>query len=302
MKNAIKVLCFVIAFIVIGAGSIWFYFTWDKGEFKYVDGSEKGTVVITDYLGESKDVVIPGRLRGKKVTIIGESAFKKTDIESIEIGKNVTVIEKNAFNGCESLKTVKLCEGVRSVGETAFIDCKALETVTIPSTLEKLGDGVFLETGIKEIDFSNNDYFVFKDNAIYSKDMTELYMVLPTAKVTEYICSDTLTDIHSFAFSNHAELKSFKFNDNIKKVNQGVFASCTGLERITLPKSVIIIDGLPFVASGLKEIFIPASTTKIDKVAFAKMEEQLTIVTPKGSFAENYAKNNGLKVRTGEGL
>lgn len=302
MKNAIKVLCFVIAFIVIGAGSIWFYFTWDKGEFEYVDGSEKGTAVITDYLGESKNVVIPKRLRGKKVTIIGESAFKKTDIESIEIGNNVTVVEKNAFNGCQSLKTVKLCEGVRSVGENAFIECKALETVTVPSTLEKLGDGAFIETAIKEIDFSNNDYFTLKDSIIYSKDMTELVMVLPTAKVTEYVCPDTLTDIHSLAFNNHAELKSFKFNEKITKVNQGVFANCTGLEKLTLPKSVVFIDGLPFVSSGLKEIFIPASTTKIDKVAFVKMEEQLTIVTPKGSFAERYAKNNGLKVRTGESL
>ena len=63
MKNAIKVLCFTLAFIIIGASAIFIYFKWDKTDFEYVDGTEKGTVMITGYKGESKDVKIPSKLR-----------------------------------------------------------------------------------------------------------------------------------------------------------------------------------------------------------------------------------------------
>ena len=55
MKNAIKVLCFTLAVIIVGTSAFLIYFKWDKSQFEYVDGTEKGTVMITGYKDESKE-------------------------------------------------------------------------------------------------------------------------------------------------------------------------------------------------------------------------------------------------------
>ena len=67
MKNAIKVLCFTLAVIIVGTSAFLIYFKWDKSQFEYVDGTKKGTVMITGYKDESKDITIPSKLRGKKL-------------------------------------------------------------------------------------------------------------------------------------------------------------------------------------------------------------------------------------------
>ena len=72
MKNAIKVICFVLAVLIIGTASGFIYFTWDVGEFETVEGSKAGTAIITEYIGEATEVVIPEKLRGKKIISIEE--------------------------------------------------------------------------------------------------------------------------------------------------------------------------------------------------------------------------------------
>ena len=44
MKNAIKVLCFTLAVIIVGTSAFLIYFKWDKSQFEYVDGTEKGAI------------------------------------------------------------------------------------------------------------------------------------------------------------------------------------------------------------------------------------------------------------------
>ena len=52
MKNAIKVLCFTLAVLIVGASAIMIYFKWDKSEFEYVDGTEKyvDSPIINNYI------------------------------------------------------------------------------------------------------------------------------------------------------------------------------------------------------------------------------------------------------------
>ena len=100
MKNAFKVLCFTLAVIIVVTSAFLIYFKWDKSQFEYVDGTEKGTVMITGYKDESKDVTIPSKLRGKKVTQIDTSAFEESEITSIEIGDNVGISQATLISHC----------------------------------------------------------------------------------------------------------------------------------------------------------------------------------------------------------
>lgn len=56
--------------------------------------------------------------------------YFKDEIEFVYLGKGVTSVGKNAFNGCTALKEVFLGYTVEGVGENAFADCPSLALVT----------------------------------------------------------------------------------------------------------------------------------------------------------------------------
>lgn len=78
-------------------------------------------VTITGHTGYKKDLVIPDKIDGKKVTQIGNSAFyEDTLIESVIVPEGVTSIGRWAFAGCKNLKNVKLPDSLTSIGNKAF--------------------------------------------------------------------------------------------------------------------------------------------------------------------------------------
>ena len=301
MKNAIKVLCFTLAVIILGTSAFLVYFKWDKSEFEYVDGTEKGTVMITGYKGESKDVKIPSMLRGKSVTQIDDTAFEDSDITSIEIGDNVTYIGMSAFRGCKSLKTVKLGKSLLNIDEGCFNDCTSLEEITLPKSLEKLGGSIFAGcTSLKNVELEDGGNFIIKDGVLLSSDMKTLYFALPYANLGNYTCPDEVETINSLAFYNCPSLTGFTFSDKVKAVPQGMFVLCTGMKELTLSDSVTQIGSVILTKSGIKTVTIPASVKVIDKYAFTQSDgtndKDLVIKTTAGSKAESFAKENSIKI------
>lgn len=298
MKNAIKVLSFVLAIIILaGAGGL-VYFKWDVGEFIYIDGTEKNTAIITQYTGDSVNITIPDRLRGKKVIAIDDSAFLGTDIESFTTNKYVTSIGINAFKDCKNLKSVTIGKSVRSIGNNCFVNCSSLEEVTLSSSVEKLGVLLFgNDASLKRVTFEDNENFKIVDDVIYSADMTTVYCALPYADLSSYTLPSQVSNLKGYAFYNHAELKKININDGIKTIPEGVFGSCSSLTDIVLPSSVTRIDNIPFTPSGLKTITIPSSVTTINSAAFYNIEKQVTIITTANSYAERFAKEQNLKYK-----
>ena len=298
MKNAIKVFSFVLAVIILAGVGGYVYFKWDVGEFVYIDGTEKNTAIITQYTGNSVNIVIPDRLRGKKVVSIDDSAFKDSNIESLKTNKYVTSLGINAFQGCNSLKTVTLGKSVRSIGNNCFSNCPSLETVTISSGLEKLGVFPFgNDAKLKSVTIEDNENFKIVNGVIYSADMSSVYCALPYADLSDYKMPQTVKDIKGYAFYNHPELTSITINDGTRTIAEGTFISCKGLTDLVLPSSITRIDNIPFTASGLKTITIPASVATINSAAFYQQEKQVTILTTANSYAERYAKENSLNYK-----
>lgn len=297
MKNAIKVICFVLAVLIVSTVSGYVYFTWDIGEFEIVEGSKVGTAIITDYIGEETDVVIPKRLRGKKVISIDQSAFKNTDITSVVIADTITSIGTNAFQNCKKLVSVDMGESVKNIGEGAFSNCTELTDVKCSPALAELGTSVFgNDDKLLTVDLSGNENLVIKDGVIYSADMTKLVESLSSADMTNYVLPSTVVEINSFAFYNQKELTSITLNDGITTIPQGAFINCTGLKEVTIPDTVISIGTAVFTGSAVTNVNIPASVKSINKDAFYSMEEQITITTTKGSDAATFAKRNEMNL------
>ena len=58
-------------------------------------------VIIKEYIGENKDVVVPEKLLDKKVKSIKKNAFAKKDISSVSVSQRLYDASPNAFSGLE---------------------------------------------------------------------------------------------------------------------------------------------------------------------------------------------------------
>lgn len=83
-----------------------------------------------------------------KVTSIGNSAFNinshlwaSEKIKSVDLGNNITKIQRLAFLGCRNLKSINL-KNVHEIGEGAFGSCSSLENIDIKN-VSIIGGGAF---------------------------------------------------------------------------------------------------------------------------------------------------------------
>lgn len=303
MKNAIKVICFVLTVLLAGGVGGYVYFTWDVGIFDTIEGSNAGTVIITDYLADETDVVIPNRLRGKKVIAIDDSAFKETEITSVTFNDNIVSVGINAFQDCKKLVKVDMGSSVKSIGNAAFSNCPELTEVKFSPELSKLGHVIFgNDVKLTTLDINGNPNFKFENGVLYSADMTTIYETLVSADLSGYECPSSVVDLNAYAFYDQDELKTVKLNYGLKNIKEGTFIDCKNLTEITLPDSVVSIGNVIFSGSGVKTVKIPASVTKIDSSAFYNVEKQVTIVTTKDSYAAEYAKSNDMNLKIVDSL
>ena len=135
--------------------------------------------------------------------------------------------------------------------------------------------------------------------------------------ITKVLIGNGIIDLPYSAFGDHDSLVSASIGDGFTYVPSETFIGCTSLKQVSFGKNVTFIDGGAFERCGLEEIaipdtvsfinigafanctdlekiLIPASVTKIGEDAF-KNCEKLTIFAPKGSYAETYARENGIQ-------
>ncbi len=99
------------------------------------------------------DLVIPDMFEGYKV--FGVVGFKDNlDINTLKIGKNITRISDDAFNGCTNLQQVDMSQAtsLEIICSGAFSNCTSLTgAITLPNGLTKLEGRVFAYTSITEV-------------------------------------------------------------------------------------------------------------------------------------------------------
>ncbi|GHV11681.1 hypothetical protein FACS189491_03340 [Spirochaetia bacterium] len=91
--------------------------------------------VITKYSGWDTEVVIPATIGGKKITAIGDNAFKKADLTSVVIPEGIRMIGEYAFAE-NKLTTVTIPGSVYWIKRGAFDDNKDISTVVLPEGVE----------------------------------------------------------------------------------------------------------------------------------------------------------------------
>ena len=103
-----------------------------------------GTLIISDYLGNDENLVIPSEIEGKVISKIDSNCFNgKEFIRSIVIPDTIKTIGEYAFKGCVLIKELRLPYGLDTVEKYAFIGCAQLKRVFIPFSVKTIGAGAF---------------------------------------------------------------------------------------------------------------------------------------------------------------
>ena len=117
----------------------------------------KGTVSVYKLSKKTaKTVTIPESVKIDgytfKVTVIEKSAFASAKkLSKVVIGKNVTMIGKNAFKDCKNLKTIQVKSTVlKSVGANALKNINAKAKIKVPAAKKKVYTKLFKNKGQKK--------------------------------------------------------------------------------------------------------------------------------------------------------
>lgn len=189
------------------------------------------------YRGKAQEVVIPD-----DVYVIGNNAFKNTEIQKVVFHKGVVRIEtstgeessqyKGAFSGCDNLKEVHLA-GIKEIPESTFEKCSNLTTVIIMNGIEIIGRNAF---------FSCHNL---------------TFVSLPK----------TLKRIETWAFGWCYSLKEITIPANVQYVACQSFETCKSLEKVTIENGVRTIHGGAFLGCDSISVLRLPQSVNIDNIS-----------------------------------
>lgn len=224
--------------------------------------------VLVKYEKDDSEFIIPDG-----VEVIGAQAFAWcNNLSSVTIPNSVKRIEPYAFRSCTNLTNVNFPDSIISIDAYAFYHCRSLASITIPNSVTKIGGYAFAScTSLTEINLP--------------KSVTSLGG-LPFADCKNI----TSITVESGNPQYHADGNCLISTD----LKQIIFGCSNSI--IPTDGSVTSIDGYAFKnCPKLTTLYIPSCVTDIGRMAFVD-SKNLTIVTPAGSSAAIFAKDNKIPV------
>ncbi len=107
----------------------------------YIDSRD--LYVIESCSSDAEEIIVPDKIDGRAVGVIGPSAFYGLKAKRISLPDSVIEIKENAFLDCSSLEEIDLGEGLCSIDGMVFARCNKLKEVTFPESLTAINDMTF---------------------------------------------------------------------------------------------------------------------------------------------------------------
>ena len=224
--------------------------------------NEKSQAVITQYMGNEKEVIIPSELDGHTVTELAPLSFSylKTPYPeerlSVTIPDTVEKIGVYAFAYNINLKSVKLSSKLRIIPDECFESCRSLENINFPDS-------------IKEIHFMAFEDCVSLENIKFSSQLHTLgkFSFYNCESITSLIFSENLKEIGPGAFENCENLKSVDM-PYIEKIGNDAFYECRKLEEINFSQNLKKIGSGAFLMCNISGTLDLSAVEEIGSCAF----------------------------------
>ena len=262
-----------------------------------------GTVRLDSYTGpERGNVIIPGTVDGKPVTVIGDGCFfdRYQLTGSLVIPDTVTTIGEGAFFCCLGLSgSLVIPDSVTAIGNFAFEECSGFTgSIMIPASVTSIGEEPFAFcSGLTHIEVSDgNSSYKTMDGILFNKEGT-LLLQAPTGKQTyDYAVPDGVNVIGSYAFAGCSGfLGTLSIPDSVTNIGEEAFFGCGGLTGLlAIPGSVTDIGVFAFYkCTGLSGIRVPGSVENIAASAFSNSNKLYVVYAAPESQAWQWFSDNG---------
>lgn len=191
-------------------------------------------------------------------------------------GKRVTEVGNHAFKGCVGIEKIVVSEGIEVLGNGVFINCKELKEVVLPRTLKRIGTTD--PTGCPKI----------------LGTMTKLEGTFEYTALEEVVIPDSVKYIGEYAFSGCNRLRRVVLPDGLKEIKQYAFCWCKSLQEVVFPQDLRVVGMEAFEGcESLKNVVLPEGVSSIEQGAFAGCRSMESIYIPDSVNEIGGGKGNG---------
>ena len=229
------------------------------------------------------------------LTGIGNEAFRNcTKLSSINYPVGLATSGTNVYAGCSALEAITVPEGITIIPANTYYGAAGIVSVTLPGTLTEIGDYAFRDcTGLSSINLEDTALTTIRSYAFYG-----------CTAIGALVLPDSVATLGSNVFRNCANLAAINYPRSLSTVSATVWSDLrsylfagTSIKSIVVPEGVTVIPAYTFGGSdSLESVYLPISVASIGLNAFLGLPEAFTIYAYLGSYAYQYAVDNGIRV------
>lgn len=301
----------------------------DKDGFVIVHSGSRS--ILTDYIG-SKDIEVLAIPQGVTENVYG--SFRELNMREVILPEGFLHLAGSSFADCRRLQKVTLPESLQTIEQMAFQGCAALSHLYIPESVAKIGVldvqrtkdpdfTLYAKQGSAAHAYAEKYGHTFIEGKPHRIPMPDFLVKdgILTGYVgsgTDLVIGENVTEIGSFAFNKNAKITSVVIGGQVRVIRSYAFANCNHLSSVTIGGNVRAIEEAAFQFSPIKQVQleegvetigdqafgylaasgasvrIPASVTHIGEDAFYSNFGTTTLYGKAGSYAESWAKEQGI--------
>jgi hypothetical protein len=254
----------------------------ESGDFIYMLRYD-GTASITNYIGNSPDVVIPETIDGLEVTELYGLALYD-EVKTLYIPSSIKEISFYTFKYATGISEITVDtdseyftteNGVLYNKQmTSLIRCPITYEgeISIPESVEKICDSAYSHcTLITKVNIPKS-VSVISEGAFYE-----------CSELTEINLPDNSIELGSSVFGYCTSLTSIKIPGGISHIGDHMFVGCSSLTDVVIEEGILKIEDDAFYnCVSLKNLTIPGSVTEIGDGVFSGNSSLEEITFPEG--------------------
>ena len=211
----------------------------------------------------------------REVDGIYYNAFEGNEtLRSIRFGRRIGDVCRKAFKNCQNLETV-VFDNVGNVidhlyvSDNVFSNCPKLKSVTFSEYTERISGRSFEDCPsltILSID-NNHTEWTSHNGIIYTKNQEKLKL-FPQGINGHHDLNSNVVEIEEYAFFQ-SRLKSIYLPDKLERIGNNAFSEAKQLTTVVFPSSLREIGRMAFShCESMKTLLLPQSLERIEADAF----------------------------------